>query len=304
MNPKSGNSRALKQWARLQPAVEAVVPEYTMFHTEYGGHATLLAREALEQGYTRIVSCGGDGTHCEVANGFFDNDVPINPEASMVILPFGTGCDLGRSLRLPKPSDTVEYLADPNTIAMDVGKLTCCDENGESKISYFLIAVHIGLGGHTAEQVNRRSKILGGFLTFLVGLLAARLTYRDPEMTLTINGESYTRHYMDIFATNCQYDGGGMHIGPKTLLNNGKMEVYSIDKLGFFGVLSNIPRLYRGTLGNHPKVNYFRAKSMTIKSDSQVWVAPDGEVAGQLPATIDTLPRAIKMVMGPNPPIE
>ncbi len=138
MNPRSGNGRALKQWARLCPSVEAVVPEYTMFHTEYSGHAVELAREALGQGYTRIVSCGGDGTHCEVANGFFENDAPINPEASMVILPLGTGCDLGRSLRLPNPLKSVAYLADPNTVAMDVGKLTSTDEKGASVQSYFL----------------------------------------------------------------------------------------------------------------------------------------------------------------------
>jgi len=303
MNPRSGNGRALKAWARLKSSVEAVVPKYTMLHTEYGGHAKELASKALQDGYTRIVSCGGDGTHNEVANGFFQNDQARNPDASMAIVPFGTGCDLGRSLRLPKPEDSIDYIADPQTTAMDVGKLQCVGEDGETVENYFLIAAHAGLGGHLNMQVNNRTKALGGFLTFLLGVITARLTYTDPEMTVTIDGETITKPFMDIIMANGQYDGGGMHIGPKTLLNNGHLEVYTIDKLNFLGVLLNIPRIYNGTLEEHPKVTYYRAKKITIESDEKVWISPDGEVSGVLPATVKVISQSINMVMGPNPPL-
>jgi diacylglycerol kinase (ATP) len=152
-------------------------------------------------------------------------------------------------------------------------------------------------------QVNNRSKVLGGFLTFLLGIITAKWTYTDPVMTVTIDGESFTGPFMDIIMANGQYDGGGMHIGPKTLLNNGLLEVYTIDQLNFLEVLTNIPRIYNGTLEEHPKVHYYRAKCVTIESDENVWISPDGEVAGILPATVTIIPQGIQMVMGPNPPL-
>ncbi len=77
LNPHSGNGRAARQWARLDPEIARLVGEYTVFQTKHAGHATELTRQALHEGYDRIVSAGGDGTHYEVVNGFFDGCDPI-----------------------------------------------------------------------------------------------------------------------------------------------------------------------------------------------------------------------------------
>ena len=67
--------------------------------TEYPEHGIELTQEALWNGFTRIVSVGGDGTHYEVLNGFFDGakffrvlpgfvvqfGLPADPEAAASI---------------------------------------------------------------------------------------------------------------------------------------------------------------------------------------------------------------------------
>jgi len=40
-----------------------------------------------------------------------------------------------------------------------------------------------------------------------------------------------------------------------------------------------------------------------IESPESVLVAPDGELAGRLPVTVDILPKAIRLVTGPDPPL-
>lgn len=303
MNPHSGNRRATRQWQELKPAIDALIGDYTIFETERVGHATQLTREALEQGYTRIVSMGGDGTHYEVVNGFFKNDIPINVAASMAILSIGTACDLRKTLRLPKPNESIEYLADPRPVPMDVGKVTSTDPDGNPVTHYFLTAIHIGLGGLVCVHVNRRSKMFGGFMTFLLGVISARLEYTCPEMTVEYDGKKVTGEMLEVITANGQFDGGGMTVAPRCKLNNGLLELYTVGKMNTFDSLRNLPRIYKGTQDEHPAVTYDRSAKFTISANAPVWVSPDGEISGQLPATVEILPKALNMVMGANPPL-
>lgn len=303
MNPHSGNRRARRQWERLKPEIDALLGEYALFETERADHATDLVRKALHQGYTRIVSLGGDGTHYEVVNGFFENDSPINPEASMAILPIGTACDLRKTLRLPKPKESIGYLANPNPVRMDVGRVRSMGEDGAPMTRYFLTAVHIGVGGLVAVHVNRRSKRLGGFMTFLLGVLSARAEYKCAEMTVTAGERVIKKSILEVIAANGQFDGGGMTVAPNCLLDDGQLEVFTLGEMSLVDTVLNLPRLYKGTQDKHPNCDYFRAESVDIRSNNKIWVSPDGEIAGQLNATIDLVSRGLLMVMGPNPPI-
>lgn len=303
LNPNSGNRRALRQWDRLKIRIDELLGEFTTFETNQPGHATELCRKALNDGYTRIISAGGDGTHYEVVNGFFKDDTPLNPEASIAVLPVGTACDLRKTLDLPKPAASIKYLADPNPSTIDVGKLTSTNPDGSTSTHYFLTAVHIGLGSLTANIVNDSSKRLGGFATFLLGVLQARLKYRCPELKICYNDQIVTKSTLEVYAANGKFDGGGMNIAPKATLNDGLLDLYIIGNMGIAATLQNLPRIYKGTQDQHPDVDYAQTKKIEITSKESIWVSPDGEIAGQLPATIEILPNALKIVTGPNPPL-
>lgn len=303
MNPHSANGRTARQWAQLEDEVRRALGGFALFPTERPGHATELVRQALHDGFQRIVSVGGDGTHFEVLNGFFEGRRPINPECTLALLPMGTGSDLRRNLRLPEGREAIEYLASEQTIQSDVGHVTSTAESGEERSNYFFNSVHIGLGGTVSERVNRKSKALGGFLSFLIGLLEARMAYSLEPMTADIDGETVTGEFLEIVAANGQYDGGGMLIAPHARLDDGLLQVYTIGKLGLVGTPLSIYRLYKGTLDKHPAVRRIQAKRITIQSPHRVLVSPDGEPAGQLPATIEIIPAAIRLIPGPNPPV-
>ncbi|MCH7926247.1 MAG: acylglycerol kinase family protein, partial [Planctomycetes bacterium] len=65
--------------------------------TEHPGHAIELTRTALQSGHDRIISVGGDGTHHEVVNGFFEEGSvasPINPQAVLAGIAAAINADL------------------------------------------------------------------------------------------------------------------------------------------------------------------------------------------------------------------
>ncbi len=69
--------------------------DYRIAETQHAGHATDLAREAVEEGVDLVVAVGGDGTVNEVGRSL------INTKSALGILPCGSGNGLARHLNLP-----------------------------------------------------------------------------------------------------------------------------------------------------------------------------------------------------------
>lgn len=299
VNPKSANGRTGRDWRRIEPEVHAACAPDAILHTEHVGHAVALTRELLTEGYTQIVSAGGDGTHHEVVNGFFRDERIVNPAARMAILPQGTGSDLARSLHLRTLPDALAALRTGTVRTVDVGLAWFKDHHGDDAHEYFLNCAHIGFGGHVADRVNRTSKALGGFASFLLGVLRGLATYRCPIMTVSVGNHCISGRIHDVVIANAQWDGGGMFIAPNAALDSGTFEVYVIDELGVFAALRNLHKVYKGRLMDRPDiVQHFRATSIEAHSAEQVLINLEGEQPGRLPASFQILPGILSLVTG------
>src|SRR5688572_30075837 len=94
-------ARARAERARALIAAHGL--EGQVFMTEHPGHARELAHAALLQGVSRIVAWGGDGTINEVASVLAFRD------ATLAVVPSGSGNGLARELRIPfEPEDAFE----------------------------------------------------------------------------------------------------------------------------------------------------------------------------------------------------
>jgi YegS/Rv2252/BmrU family lipid kinase len=296
-NPYSGNGRTARRLPELAEHIRAEVGDCILLRTESPGHATELVRDALRDGCDRIVSVGGDGTHHEVVNGFFDGMLPINPRAVMAIIPMGTGSDLARTLHMPRGHKAVSFLTSNRIIAADLGRMTFTTPQGGQEFLYFINTCHIGMGGAVVERVNRTSKKYGGFFTFLWGMLTTLFTYNCPMMNLEIDGKQLDQRCRDVIIANGQYDGGGMHVAPNARFDNGTFEVYVMRDITWWQALMNVPKIYRGRLMDRPEwIKYFVAKRITVRSPEKVPVNLDGEQPGTTPAAIEIVPAAINLV--------
>ena len=64
--------------------------------TEYKGHATELANDAIKQNYQLVIAAGGDGTVQEVINGIVDSELVLG------VLPIGTANVFSLEMQLPQ----------------------------------------------------------------------------------------------------------------------------------------------------------------------------------------------------------
>lgn len=298
VNPASANGKTGSNWSKMDSYLRSIGLEFSVQMTAAAGDATRMTRQALLDGYTTIVSIGGDGTLNETLNGFFDQDALINPEASLGVICCGTGGDFIRTAGIPrKLPPAAVLLREGKSRTLDVGCVTFISHAGERVSRYFLNVAGFGLDGETVYRVNNTSKALGGFLSFLWGTVSAIIAHRSLPIKLEVDGQICYEGMMTVVAvTNGQYFGGGMQIAPMADLESGQFEVILIDAMTKRELLTCLPTIYKGKHIYNPHFKAFSGTRVKATSTQRVLVEVDGEQPGYLDAEFSLIPACLKVI--------
>ena len=188
VNPRSQGGRLGKRWKDIADTIGRAFP-FDELITEGPHDATRLTREALRGGADRVVAIGGDGTINEVVNGFFDDQgKPIAPEASLAVIPFGTGGDFRRTVNLPTElADAARVIAANHRRKIDVGRLEFTTPDGARAVRMFANIASFGVSGVVDRLVNQSDKRLGR-LSFALATARATWSYTNQRVQLVFDG--------------------------------------------------------------------------------------------------------------------
>ncbi|MBK7930117.1 MAG: diacylglycerol kinase family lipid kinase [Bryobacterales bacterium] len=293
INPRAANGRAAAHWPRI---VEQIGLVEALF-TQHPHHAAELATQLLDEGFERILAVGGDGTISETMNGFFRDGRPINPEAEFGILPMGTGGDFQRSLAIPSIEAAVGVILSGKSRTIDAAHITYEAHTGGQTSRYFLNLTSFGMGGEVATRAKNSLSAYSGKLAFMYATVEVFFRYHAKTVELSLDGGAPTTHkILNIAIGNGRYHGGGMHVCPKALLDDGTLEVTIIEDLGMFTLAKDLPVLYSENIYKHPRVHHHRAAHVRATSREKVSIEVDGEAVGTLPIEVRLLPHAIKIL--------
>jgi len=300
VNPHSSNGRTGKQWKQIAARIEEAVGPFAHAFTERPLHATELTRQALRQGRQLVVSVGGDGTHNEVVNGFFEGKTPVAPESVFGIIPCGTGGDLRKTVNIPKPLEQAAMKLWGKTYqTVDVGLLRCVGFDGAPCERHFINIASFGIGGEVDRRVNTTSKVLGGFVSFLWASAKAVATYRNKEVVIEVDGQPLgTRKIFLVAACNGQFFGGGMWVAPHARMDDGRFDIVLEEDVSFLEVLLDNPKIYKGRHLLSPKVSWLQGKKLVgrpARPEIEVLIDMDGETPGKLPVEIEILESALRL---------
>jgi len=299
VNPTAANGAVGKNWLRIRDFLQAdaasLTAEFDAVLTEEPGHATQLARQALDDGFLTIVAVGGDGTVNEVVNGLV-KEGGVDPEVVLGIIPWGTGADFARMLGIPRDyMEACRHLLRSEPRPVDLGRITCFREGREVE-RYFINAAGLGFDGEVSEVVKRFPKVLGGTITYLACLLIGLVTYRNKNVEFSFDGQSARGRLNSIIVCNGRYFGGGMFIAPGAAFDDGLFNVVVMGNLNKLEVVVNLPRIYKGTHLTHPKVSHFAAKEVHVEAQERMFLQAEGELIGEAPATFQIMPQALKVL--------
>ena len=300
VNPASANGSTRKLWGGLEQAILAEIGEVDASFTNGPNHATDLARKALADGFEMVVAVGGDGTVNEVVNGFFDSGRPVNPDAALGVISRGTGSDFIKTMNIPREIEAAARALKGRAVKRcDAGRFTSRGPNGEEMERYFINIADFGVGGEAVERVNNTTKAFGGFASFLYGTLKTLWAYKGKKVRIRVDDDYEIETTVNsVVIANGRYFGGGMWIAPEAVVDDGLFDVIILDDMSFTESLLNIPKLYKGTHVDDPKVKCLRGRTIVAESDEEVLIDVEGEHGGRLPARFEIIPSAINVKVG------
>jgi diacylglycerol kinase (ATP) len=300
VNPKAGSGISQKKWARLVGAVSAGLGELEVRFTDAPGHATEIAREAAMGGRRLVVAFGGDGTISEVAGGLLSARESGAGDTELGIIPRGTGGDFRRTLDLPiDVAKAARHIHDSPAHLIDAGRVLFAAPAGGTAARYFVNVASFGFSSAAAARANDSSKAFGAKVAFLGATLKTLMVYQNAEVMLEVDGAPPARRTLMMAAIgNGRYFGGGMKICPDSKLDDAHLSLVTVGDLGKMKVLANINRLFAGTHLALEDVHATIVRSVRatpVEADQVIPIEVDGETPGQLPATFEVIPRALRV---------
>ncbi|MFT5682911.1 MAG: diacylglycerol kinase (ATP) [Myxococcota bacterium] len=301
LNPRAGAGSAGENIDTLKRAADVAFENWEVRTTEGPGHAIELAREAADKDFQIIAAVGGDGTCHEVVNGLIHKDRARNRKVAFTVIPFGTGSDLMKSLKVPRRLAGALWIAATGmSLPTDVGKATVTTAEGPLT-RYFINVAGFGANGEVVRRANASSKRLGGRVTFLRAAVATAARYRPAQIKLAWEGPAgegdWEGRLMSSFLANGAYCGGGMWVGKGGNMHDGLLELSLLPPTSKARQALDMRRLYDGNLEKAAGAKRVQVRSLkaTARPGEKVFIDLDGELSGMLPAQFVILPRVLNV---------
>lgn len=296
VNPESNRGRTRKRWGEIREGLKSFLREFKYEFTEKPFHATEITRAAIKDGTDLVIGVGGDGTMNEIANGFYEDWRIINPEATLGLVPSGTGCDLTKSLNIPTGlKNALKVITEAPSISMDVGRVRFRSNSGSEEERYFLNVADFGLGGEVVRRVNER-RLQRKASSYVRCLVSTMVHYRNRRVAIRVDGEKLPEgEYLIGAVANGRIFGKGMKVAPGARLDDGLFDSVLVRGFKFLEFCRHGWKLMNGSHVTHPKVSVVRGRRVEAwpEDGDEVLLELDGEQLGRLPATFEVIPRTL-----------
>jgi diacylglycerol kinase (ATP) len=282
LNPASRRGRARRL---LEPALRVFREHKAQFdvrESQSSQNLVELAVKACKEEPDLLVSAGGDGTHHYVINSLLKSAVLLG------FLPLGTGNDLAKGIGIP-----MDMRAAAKTLLR--GRVREIDLAYTGSTAYACVA-GAGFDSVVNRYANERVRWLTGSPAYLWSLLHCMQEYRPKPLEITADAHSFSGDVLFAVVGNCASYGGGIRLAPRAKLDDGMLDVCVVPYMSRLELLRWVPRAYHGKHLRHPKIRYFQARKVTLCTSSHMELFGDGEYLQNLPATIEVMPRSLRVI--------
>jgi diacylglycerol kinase (ATP) len=301
VNPFSARGKTGKRWTVIKEVINHYFKEFKYIFTEKPRQATEIARDLLKQGFDLIIGVGGDGTLNEITNGYFHKNThqTINGEASLGIIPSGTGSDFIRFMRIPKEFNrSVALIKNSGIRKIDVGKITYKSSQMEEVSRYFINVASFGLGAEVVKNLSAIPAGKRGPLSYYMGMLSTIRTYKSKRVKVVVDdSEEISDRFLIGAVANGRIFGGGMMIAPEAEADDGYFDLVLARDMKKLEIVKNSRLLYTGRISKHPKVIVKKVRNIKVYPaedvNEEVNIEYDGEVGETIPVEFQIIERHV-----------
>ena len=224
-----------------------------------------------------IIAVGGDGMINRVLQGI------VNTKNILGFIPHGTGNDLYKNVK--------KNFKNGNNLC-DLVKIND---------KYFINVACFGIDADVANSKDEiKFKNLPKSSSYIVSLLKTFFKYKNKKFEVKINDKIIKDDFATIAVCNGSYYGNGFNIGPTSILNDGKLEVYIAKNISKLKMFSLILKMHGGHHEKSKNIEKIVTDKLIVKSPKLTKCNIDGDVLEAKTFNIEIIKNGITLYYDAN----
>lgn len=284
-NPVAGGGLGNRRARALCAALEGLGHTVDVRVTQAAGDAERYAAESVPMGYDCFVATGGDGTANEMVNGLGDSGIPFT------VLAVGTANVVARQFKIPRQPEKLAAMINRHQLeTMDLGV---------AQGRRFLLGAGAGLDAAITTKVKKLRGRTSSLWIWVRPAIETILTYRFPEVRVTVDGRIVSERAQYAIVGNCIYSAGVFPSTPRARTNDGLLDVCLIHDITPLKCAGMAVHVWQPSFIERRDVVYAQGKEIRFEPAGEE-AAPlqiDGDPAGELPVDFSVLPAAARIIV-------
>ncbi|MGD6980078.1 diacylglycerol/lipid kinase family protein [Citricoccus zhacaiensis] len=277
LNPSKAGADTVRR--KVAAAVqEAGLPELAVYETTVEDPGRQMARDAVADGADVVLTAGGDGTVRSVAEELAGTD------ATLGVIPLGTGNLLARNLRLP--IDNLEACI--NTAIhgtrrdIDTIDLRAETTDGTTLRHTFLVIAGAGIDAEVMGDTRDDLKVKAGWLAY--GEAGMRhLPGHRKEISISIDGGAPQRRKVrSVMIANCGELTAGVDFVPEARFDDGLLDVVMLSPRHVGDWIRIAAKTLTKSRGAIPVMETHQATRCRVVLHEPMIAQLDGDAIGEL----------------------
>jgi len=279
-NPAAAGGRALATLPAVETELTHLGVQHRVVDTRGVDHARDEARRAAEDGET-VVAVGGDGLVGCLAGALRGGAGPL------AIVPSGRGNDFARVLKIPtEPREAARVAVDGKERTLDLGLA-----NGRP----FVGIASLGFDSD-ANRIANEARLVKGNFVYLYAALRALAGWKHARFRVTIDRREREVVGYSVAIGNSKAYGGGMFVFPHAQLDDGLLDVLTIEQHGKLRWLMHVPKVFKGNVDS-PYGRYETGEVVQVVADRPFTVYADGDPIAELPLEVRVDKASLRVIV-------
>ena len=217
-----------------------------------------------------IYAVGGDGILNRTLNAIYGTKNKLG------LIPAGTGNDFNRSIN--------EFFDEGDNL---VDVIKCNDK-------YLINVACFGVDADIAnDEKIVHNKLIPRKMQYKVGVAKHICIYKPYNFTLKWNKKSKKYKLSIVTVCNGGYYGGGFHVNPDGIYNDGLLDAYIVTATNRRQLISYLLKILKGKHKDSKYVEHVRTDNFTITTEKPIGGNLDGELMTTTKFEMKVIPKAI-----------
>ncbi|OKH13476.1 lipid kinase [Fischerella major NIES-592] len=226
-----------------------------------------------------VIVGGGDGTLNAAVDTLVETNLPLG------ILPLGTANDLARTLKIPNSlPEATKVIANGKVQRIDLGEV-----NGK----YFFNVASLGMSVKITQRLTKEVKRRWGIFAYAFTAVKVIWESRPFSAEIRLPDQSIKVKTVQIAIGNGRYYGGGMAVAPDAMIDDQRLDLYSLEIRHWWEIIPLLPRMRQGRHINARNVRALQAQEIEIYTRKPRPINTDGEITTYTPAYFRVIPKAV-----------